>query len=318
MKTSRINIFFIVAAILSSITACTHKEIMYPDSGMNEIKIKFMWDSVCSELPDGMTLYFFPLWSDGKIWRYDISGHEGGSVELPAGSYSMLAYNNDLPGITASGFTALDLCTASVNIANGVASATGPLYSAAIESLEVTPCGVEYAECDGQHKVCPMGLVRCCPQPRYCNYTVIMKNVSGIEHVRKATVMLGGMAVDLNLASGETGDASVPLAIAMDQDKAVGGFSGSSTSFGLCRSDARINAILHVVRADGTVMEKTYDVTSQVVNAPDPRNVVVVIDNVDIPSTGGTTPPAGDNVGIDVDVEGWIVINIDIETNSNN
>ncbi len=144
MKSVTIYIALLGTALIAALTGCDHKDILYPDSGMHQLRVMFMWEHAPEASPEGMTIYFFPQDKQGKIWRYDIAGTNGGAVELPTGTYSLLAYNNDLPGITVSDLTSLSESTATARTTNGISSGTGKLYTAVIGHVEVTPCGVIY------------------------------------------------------------------------------------------------------------------------------------------------------------------------------
>ena len=312
MTTKILNIIMLTTAAIT-LAGCEHKSILVPGGEPRDISVLFMWDEAPDAPPQGMTLYFFPMTRGGKIWRYDTPGRDGGKMELPVGKYSMLAYNNDLPGITVSGLASMDDAMASLRLSQGAASGSGPLYCAVVDCLEVTPCGVEYSGgCESVHKVCPMGLVRSCPVRRFCTYSVVVKGVDGIGLVRKASVALSGMAADVRLAAGALSDSAV--AVAMPLEKAdTADLRGRSTAFGIAPGQEKISATISIVRTDGVALSKTYDVTRQVLQASDPRNVTVVIEGMEIPGPD-TPPPSGSDVGIEVGVDGWQVIRIDLST----
>ena len=70
-----------VLAMALILQSCRHSAIICPDGGGRVIDVRFMWDDAPDAMPDGMTLYFFPVNSDGNIWRFDIAGRDGGKVE---------------------------------------------------------------------------------------------------------------------------------------------------------------------------------------------------------------------------------------------
>lgn len=301
----------VIMALAAAITSCEHKDILDPGNGLHQVNLLFMWDDYPDASPKGMTVYFFPVNSGGKIWRYDIPGRDGGPVELPAGRYDMLAFNNDLPGVAFSGMTSLRNGIASAVVRNGISQGIGELYAAVVENIEVTPCGVCYKTPDGNEKVCRQWKVRCYPQQRFCNYRVVARNVKGIGTVRKAEVSLSGMAGRMELASGRLCDDQVQLAAALKVEG--NSLEGSSAAFGVAPSAGKIIARINVKRTDGAVLAKEYDVTSQVTGAADPRDVTIYIDDVEIPSPG-ENPGGGGDVGLDVWVDGWQVITIEITT----
>ena len=60
--------------------------------------------------------------------------------------------------------------------------------------------------------------------------------------------------------------------------------------------------------SDGSIHEVTTDVTEQIVNAPDPMNVNIIIDDITLPDTGEEPPIPGE--GLDVTVGDWTDIEI--------
>lgn len=314
MRRARAYITLIAASLMMMLGACSHKEIVDPDGSEQSVKVAFMWDSVPYASPKGMTIYFFPLDPGGKVWRYDIPGRDGGATPIPAGNYHMLAYNNDQPGIEVAGFTSAHGCTASaVCLPDDVTYGTGELFCAMVSPVSVTPCGVKYTAADGQEKECPQGLVRAYPQRRYCDYEVIVRNIEGLEYVRSAQVWIDGMASEINMASGQLDQRPVTLAVRTERVAHADELRGESTALGACTELPEITATLKIARTDGVGLEKAFNVTRQILDAPRPHHVVVVIDGVDIPAPGEGGGEGGD-VGLDVGVEGWQVIYIDITT----
>ena len=293
--------------------ACDHKEIVWPDGTPHQVELRFMWDNYPEADPEGMTVYFFPLDGNSRIWRFDITGKDGGPVAIPAGRYSMLAYNNDLTGETESNLSEVTQATASAVDHNAIIQGTGPLYAGVISRVDVTPCGVNYVTETDEVKECPCSLLRCHPTPRFCTYNVEVRDLEGADMIRKSSVTLQSVAGAVRLSTGELLPPEMSLDVALGRASST--LSGASTAFGVLPSTEKIVARLNVTRNDGVILHKHYDVTRQVLDAPDPRNVTVVIDSVSIPSPDQPPFPGDDpDVGITVGVDGWYVINIDILT----
>ncbi|MDE6135412.1 MAG: DUF5119 domain-containing protein, partial [Muribaculaceae bacterium] len=87
---------FLLCGISLILVSCHQKDLLYPGSSMIKITVSFDWEQAPEACPDGMTVVFFPVGTGGKVWRYELPGRDGGDVELPAGTYNMLAFNNDL------------------------------------------------------------------------------------------------------------------------------------------------------------------------------------------------------------------------------
>lgn len=69
-----------------------------------------------------------------------------------------------------------------------------------------------------------------------------------------------------------------------------------------------------VTRIDGKSFVHDFDVTEQVMNSIPSKNVIILINGIEIP-TGDIPDNPGEDVGnIDVGVDGWTIIEIDIES----
>lgn len=298
-----------VAAVLQ--TGCEHKDIICCDSSPRMLDIKFEWVKAPDARPEGMTVYFFPDDRQSKLWRFDIRGRDGGKIELPPGAYRMLAFNNDLPGVRfdiSAGFD--DFKAMAVSTAPDKVAPTGMLYSAAVGYLEVTMCGVEYLDAEGRMKNCPYGIVRCEPDSVSTVYTAILRDVKGMERLRSASAALIGIAPEIRLADRQT--AGAPVGTAFSLTRTDTGLTGTTTGFGTPPGKPQVILQVLVTRTDGAVLSKKYDATEQVMNYRYKRYVIIIIDNMEIPEGDVPPGPSDPDIGIDVDIDSWTVVNIDI------
>lgn len=309
-------LFVCVPAMALILQSCSHSAIICPEGGGRVIDVRFVWDEAPDAMPDGMTLYFFPLDSGGSIWRFDIAGREGGKVELPFGSYRLLAFNNDLPRIDYSETDSYDSFTANARFAGkAMVYAPGLLYVGTVGFVDVTVCGVEYTDHGGCDKNCPRGLVRCYPKLESTIYNVIVRDIDGISLVRSASATIDGIASAMKLVSGDATGYVVGESLSLSSLRQSSEMNGVTTGFGSIPGKNEYWLIITVTRTDGKTFAKRIDVSSQVLNSSNPRNVTIIVDGLDIP--GDDLPPSSDdNVGIEVGVDGWHEIIIDINTDS--
>lgn len=307
------SVFLILMAALF-LSSCHHREIECPAGVAGRIDVKFMWDQAPEAEPDGMTLYFFPLDDGGQIWRFDIAGRDGGPVALPLGRYRLLAYNNDLSRVSFTNKDSFYDFTANAGIVSeGTVTPPGLLYAGTVEMINITMCGVEYVKPDGSVKNCNQGLVRCYPRRLSTVYTIEVRNVTGLEYLRTASVRLDGLAPSLRMVSDESLGEAVGENTALTPDVANSTLGGVLTGFGSAPGTLDHQLTVTVTRGDGKSFAKSFDVTSQVLNSSDSKNVLIVVDGLKIPDD--VTPPSpGEDVGIEVGVDGWNEIIIDLTT----
>lgn len=302
----KVNSILLLVILSLSAASCQHKDIECPGASEN-IYVVFEWNRAPAADVAGMTLWFYRQGPDGKVWRFDIAGRDGGQVELPSGTYSMIACNNDLPGIRFEDTdnAAAVHATARRRLADGIYAGTGMLYSTYVNYVEVTPCGVRYITSSGVVKECGYGRVRCQPDSTSTQYSVVLNHVTGIEGVRSAAAILEGVRTSMYLENQCPSDTTAALSIDMSID--VGGFmlTGRGCAFS-SQDDATYRMTLRVVRADGRNMEKSIELKPDNINIVTEHNVIIIVDGVGIPNDG---PSAGIG-GIGADVEGWEIVNI--------
>lgn len=299
--------------LMVAVTSCSHKQIECPALSTG-IEIRFEWDNARNADVDGMTLFFYPLDSHSRIWRFDIAGRDGGRVELPVGSYTMIACNNDLPGAAIEGTQSASVIHSSPTrrLEDGAYASTGMLYGGVVSRIDVTACGVRYTTPDGLAKNCGKGLVRCRPDSLSTQYTVAFRNVKGLESVRSVSVLVGPVASEIFLESGLSGDLDSKLYLPMTIDVLQNKLVGSGCAFGTADSATSARSLsLTVEKADGKIVSANIEISPDNLNIMSPHNVSISIDGLVIPSGGHSS---GDVGGIDADVDGWSVVEIDLDS----
>lgn len=282
-------------------------------SGQREFRVAFDWERSPQADVAGMTLYFYPLDEEGSIWRFDIAGRDGGQVELPFGRYTMIAFNNDLPGIRLEGTGSASTLQAAMQRSDvdndSVYGSTGMLYKATVGKINVSPCGLNYSIRDEKPTEARDGTVSCQPDSLATQFDVRLRNVKGLESIRSARVILYGLRASMFLEDGHASEIPAALGIGMSVDSAGSGLCGSVCGFEASGAIGEDYALkLLVVTADGTTLAKHITITSANLNVITRHNVLITADNVEIPDH----TQSGDISGIGADVEGWEVVNIEV------
>ncbi len=296
----------------TQLVGCTHKDLVYPNQGLRKVDIRFLWDNAQHASPEGMTLLFYPL-DEGEFWRFEISGKNGGIVEIPEGAYTMIAVNNDLSGIT---ITDMPYELASINVkemprSQTYAGPTGMVYLGKVDNLKLTSKGVSYLNSEGSNVLTGMSVVDCYPDSTSTVCNVIAADIAGMEHVESASAIIEGFAPGLSLSSMKPLTSSVSVPFDLETDVEGASFTGSTTGFLSDHSSASYQLTFHVVYHNGGAYEKTYDVTDQVVNYFYQHNVYIIIRGMALPEEPTIKP---DEVGIKVDVDGWRVVDVNIDS----
>lgn len=304
----------IMAMLLFS---CCHKHI-HPDGEMKIITIDFDWENASKASPEGMTLYFFPLCDNGMIWRFDISGKDGGQIEIPTGSYQMLAFNNDLPGVKFINTNHYNSFTASAqNItasSDTIIESTGMLYGADVSYIDITPCGLKYISNGNNVESPPSDVLTCYPDSLSTLYTVKINKVEGIERVKSVKAALKGVAHDMLLSEEKPTGAPSILLFPLDINYTDASFSSSACAF--TPSDKipdNFNLSLIISCANGKSYSRNFDITQLIMNSFSPRNVIISITGIKIPDN--IPPDPGEDIGgIEVGVDGWTTIEVNLDS----
>ncbi|MDE6101083.1 MAG: DUF5119 domain-containing protein [Paramuribaculum sp.] len=323
---------FCAACIL--LCGCHQKDLVYPDSAMIKISVRFDWTYAPDADPDGMTVVFFPEDDGGHIWRYELAGSEGGDIEIPAGSYRMMAFNNDTKHIFYSGTsqmesykaftqetvpvawpdTVLETCPGIV--ADKIHRSPDALYCASAKNVSVGLCSVSYrpvrpesAPEESEIKECGRHIIKCYPEPRTCTYTCILRDVANIKGMRRGYFVLSGLSPSDLIARDILSDSEAEYLFTASRDD--NDITGRTVAFGRSASpSARQFLYLVAVMADGRVAAYCRDVSGQVVNSPDKRNVKIIVDGIELPYVSPDSPDEGEP-GFDVGVDDWELVIVD-------
>lgn len=287
----------LLVSLALALDACTQKELVYPDEGPCRIDVRFLWDNAPEASPEGMTLLFYPLEKDGEFWRFEISGRNGGAVEITPGNYTLVALNNDLAGVrlTDMPYDAASLNVIEVPRRQDLASPAGMVYMGRIDNLEITP---------GRQ-------VTCYPDSISTIFHVLVPDIKGIEKVSQASAVMEGPASGIRLSTLTPLAPPVAVAFDLQTDLHEASFAGYTSGFLAGSSPASYMLTFRVTYKGGGAYEKTYDVTDLVINYFYRHNVYIIIRGLTLPEEPTIKP---DEVGIKVDVDGWKVVDIHIDS----
>lgn len=303
--------FFLLLLLSCIFGSCRQKELIFPAETC-KIDVHFLWDKAENAEPDGMTLLFYPEDEGGEFWRFEISGSHGGPIEITQGRYTLIAVNNDLPGVrlidmpyTSAALTALDAL-----YSRTFASQVDMAYVGKVENLKILPGKVSYQSGEG-NIISSQSVIDCYPDSVSTIYNIIIRDIEGIEHVKAAEGILEGTAEGIRLSSLTPIEPSVATEFELNIDTEKTSFTGSTSGFPNNTPSAKYGLTLRLAYYGGGGYEKYFDVTEQVLNSFYPHNVYININGLTLPDEPTIEP---DEVGMRVDVDGWKVIEIDIDS----
>lgn len=306
----------LIIAAMALLSSCIHKELCFQHPHVIPLEIQFDWKDAPDASPDGMCVYFYPVQGNGGQ-RFDFKDISGGEIELRAGTYSVLCYNNDTEIVQF--YNSNDFDTHGVYTREG--SVLEPIYG---NTASYAP-RAEGTE-DERVVICPDMMWGCSvteitvtddteiitlyPHELVCTYTYEVRNVKNIAHLSQMSGTISGMAGTLSFSTEEIGTEPVTLPFGAQSD-GQSTITGQFYTFGhhTDNPDPHRMAFYAVMDNGAKYCFKAgdrLDVTEQVHNAPDFRHVHIIIDGLDLPE------PIEGGSGYDPAVDDWVVIEEEI------
>lgn len=319
------------------LTGCDHKELCYHHIHVATVRVAFDWRDAPDANPAGMSVFFYPIENRSSKQRYEFKGTQGGQVDVPVGRYIVLAYNNDTEliefGSTNTYGNHLAACRPGTILSptgsrgdaprsegaedEDVALTVDPLWGCTATEVEVTESGISYIcipeslkdEWIGKPVYSTEHVITLYPHQMTSHYTFEIRNVENLQRVVKMSAAITGMAPSMSLAdeSVDTRTVTHPLEAKRLDDRTIG---GEFHSFGYHPESARPHKMtLYVWTDDGHQYvfgsDGSLDVTDQVRNAKDTKNVLLIIDGLTVPDpfTPDVFDPAFDD---------WISVEYDV------
>ena len=308
-------LLFSAALALSAATSCVYDGLPRCPDGDVEITIANDWKQAPDAGPDGMAYLFFRQ-GVSSPWRFDFPGRDAGTVLLGQGEYAFVMYNDDTSGVLftegADGMpfatTARDTAAPGADSVE-VYAAPDMMWGCSIDKVRVSYDGVDYTSGDSLAGGTGSFIVRTEPRQLTPRYTVRVLHVSNLQGVSAMKGVISGMAYGISLYGMKMSDKAVEVSFspAMAADSAVcASFCtfGSLSAGGIVKNELRLYFLL----SDRRLVCQVIDVTEEVLTAPDPMNVEIVIDSISLPYA---PPPIDSSGGFDPTVVDWqtVIVN---------
>lgn len=277
-----------------------------------ELVIEADWRDAPSGNPGGMAYIFYP--SDGGYpWRFDFPGRDAGKVSLPPGDYSLICVNDDSKATVLMDEMSFDKAYLRCISAGGSGADAGTyrcpdsIWGASMTDIRISEGGVSYPSPHmrvGRNE--PADVITVYPAERTVSVAYILKNMVNLDGVRLMRATLGSMAPFLGLDDfrGRGPEALLTFPGHRISENSAG---GDFLCFGPVAGDGNRRNVLtaYFTMADGSVVEKAYDVTRQIVEASDPYDIIICLE-------GFSLPEQQISGAFDVNVDGWTTIVIDV------
>lgn len=307
---NRLSVAVILILTACCLLSCHRKDLIYIDSVYCQVDIRFDWENATDASVEGMSVFFFPLDPCGKVWNYEIAGSKGGTVVVPPGNYHLVTLNNDLPGVDlAVGDVPESVMIMARPYGDDYFHPSGMVYGAVVADVCVTPWEVTYTG-EGMKTDSNERVIRVCADSLSTVYNICFEEITNSDKIVRAAGLLSGPASSLCVDGDRTDGRSCAIAFPL-QLNSDGCLRGVTTGLGTPPGIPEFVLTLNLELNDGRKIAKSFDVSAAVADAPNPRNIFIFIDHVEIEDNPPPGPPdEDDDVGLGVRLDGWVTFEI--------
>ncbi len=317
------NIFrpALLCALAMLAAGCRHKPLYVAPEGGDSMEILFDWRYAPEANPASMAAYMFP--TDGNPQaqgglRYVFTGRDGGSVRIPYGSYIAVGMNSDINDwsvLTDSDDPDLILIsTPDADVLDGrnIPARMVPRHEAAAQQRIAKSPGMLWTDHVEGVTLKPSPLrqtVTLYPEERICRYYVDVLDVENIANLSGGPVdaTLSGIAEGVLAGRDAASDNPVTMPLVLTPDTGADELHGMFYTFGDTPASKNAHILtLYLILESGEKWACSFNVTDQVDNAPDPKNVHIVVRGLELPDPQQSGP------GLVPDVNDWEAVYIDL------
>lgn len=300
---------------------CTHKDLNENahTTIADNVEVIFDWSKAPDTQASSMVLY---LYHDSKdMMNFWFNNRNGDIIRTYGGRHKAICHSNDDPYghhlRNTGSHDDFEIYTegASVLVGQGISTRGIPRAEGTEDQpLRVTPSiiyGTAETELDIRVSALPQ-TITFYPEELTCRYSVEfvdVKNLKSADTYIDATLssLAGGYYPGRMSATSE----AVSHAITLSPDDGLTSLRADFFTFGTPEGDDLPHKLcLYIALKNRTGNYYTFDVTDQINNAPDPRNVSIRIYGLELPELPDDPPPEG---GLSVDIDSWQAIYFDVK-----
>ena len=316
-------VFLSLPALLS--VGCTHKDLNddAPTTIANNVEVVFDWSKAPDTKASTMVLY---LYSDHhEVMNYWFNNNKGGTIKSYSGKHTAVFHSNDDPYLhhlrNLDSHEGMEIYTdeSGVLVGQGISTRGIPRAEGAEdEPLRVTPTmiyGGQERDINFKASGLPQTLTLY-PEELVCHYTVEFVEV---ENIQSADLRID--ATISSLAGGyfpgqmRTSAEAVSHTFTLEADIENNSMRSEFLTFGVPDGENRSHKIcVYIALRNRTGNFYTFDVSDQVNQAENPKNVTIRIPGLKLPELPPEPPtPPEESGGVSVEVDTWETIHFDVK-----
>lgn len=325
---SRVSTSILVAILLLVAVAC-HKELVrWPNYLKTHFSVIFDWTDAPKANPSVMKFIAFPV--DGsQMLEFGFTKNTGGEIDLAAGDYRGLAYNDDTESLLTRGDTwdTFEIYTRETSLGNysklfsssrSVPRGTGSENETIIEEPDMLWTGFApevLRAGENSHETVTIRM-----QESVFVYKFVIEGVANLEFVTDIIATISGMSGSMFPSTGKASDTHYTIPVTVTK-------TGSTTlecvvrSFGHCpqlegvepQGSPNHHLMVYASLSDGSKWYYDFDVTAELhrsdnVTVDDNGNIEILVRLSELPFPR----PISEDSGMHPEVEEWNDIEVDI------
>ncbi len=288
----------------------------------DNVEVIFDWSKVPNPSASTMGLY---LYSDEHgMMDYWFNNRNGGTIRTYGGRHTAVCHSNDDPYINLvrnqHSHDEIEIFTETTSLLVGQGISTRGIPRAPgteTEPLRSTPSmiyGIHDRNVNLKVSALPQKLILS-PEELLCRYSVEFVNVENLKSADlsfDATIssLAGGYYPGKMKATSEAVSHVFTLSADTDRNSLTSEF----LTFGLPEGENRTHMVcVYIALKNKTGNFYTFDVSDQVNNAPDPRNVSIKIYGLQLPELPDEPPLPPVEGGITIEVDTWETFHFDLQ-----
>lgn len=304
---------------------CTHKDLNEDahTTIADQVEVIFDWSKTPKKEAKTMVLYLYS--DEHEMMDYRFNNPDGGLIRTYGGPHTAVCHSNDDPYghhmRNHHSHDEIEIFTdeTAVLIGQGISTRSIPRAKGTEdEPLRETPSmiyGAQDKEINLKVSALPQKL-ELFPEELICRYSV---EFAEVENLKSADVRIdatisslaGGYYPGRMKPTSESVSHNFTLTPDIEQNK----LSSEFYTFGVPEGEELPHKLcLYIALKNRTGNFYTFDVTDQVNNAPDPRNVSIIIYGLKLPEIPDDppAPPQGEG-GISIDLDSWETYHYDLK-----
>lgn len=308
------RILSIFTAALASIvfSACTLKELDYLAPIAGNVEVEFNWQKAPNHKANSMSLY---LYNESKTVEYHtFRGDTGGQIQTGVGLYNAICVNeDDIYRFIISGnkdFETFMVSTNNEDVLAAMGVSTRAIPRAEQQPFRSSPArlwgtGLRDINIINTQETQRFTMY---PEELVCKYSVDIIDVQNLGNVEaKFDASISSMAAGVYPGLHTVSDEAVSNSFLLQANKANNRLSSTFYTFGVPAGDAKKHILsIYFLLKDGSGKMYNIDVTKQVNEAPNPKDVHILIRGLVLPDT------KDDINNTNVSVTGWKTVYINL------